>query len=87
MTSDSMPESYREAFEVAVSKTRDWTLKPSPGPEPECHLEGRPYLVSTFFDSMTKCAEPMPTKICAAVLEIMGGVREDERAEIERHPS
>jgi hypothetical protein len=29
----------------------------------------------------------MPTKICAAVLEIMGGVREDERAEIERHPS
>jgi hypothetical protein len=85
MTNDSMPESYREAFHACLVRTGDWMTHG--GPEPECYLENQPYPASTFFDFMTKFAEPMRQIDCQLALKIMGGVLEDEQADIQRDQS
>jgi hypothetical protein len=85
MSDDPMLESHRESFHAALVRTRDW--RRHGGPEPECYLENRPLPASTFFDFMTKFAEPMPPIDLNLALQIIGGVRETERADIERDPS
>ncbi len=83
---DPMPEKYREAFHAALVRTLDWMTHG--GPEPECYLENRPYAASAFFVLMTKFDQDQMRQIdCELALQIMGGVRSDERADIERDAS
>ncbi len=82
-----MQEKHREAFHACLVKTRDW-MGPTGGHEPECQLETQTYPAGTFFNFMTKFdQDKMRETDFELALRIMGGVREDERADIERDPS
>ena len=86
MTADlPMPQSFREAFHRAIVQTHDWIR--SGGREPKCTLEDQSWLADTLFGAMTEFdQDQLPEPDREIVLQIIGGVRSDERADMERDP-
>ena len=83
---ESMPESYRDAFQRALVRTRDWIRRD--GPEPNLNLDGTPIAAQTLFDLMTKFRrDEMQAIEIQLTYEILGGVREAEQDAIRSDPS
>jgi hypothetical protein len=83
---ESMPDSYREAFQRALVRTHDWIRRD--GPEPKVNLDGTPIAAQTLFDLMTKFRrDEMQAIEIQLTYEILGGVREAEQNAIRSDPS
>jgi hypothetical protein len=84
---DQMPASFLAAFQKALVKTHDW-MGPGAGSEPQCSLEDKEYSVGGFFGLMTPFVHDQLNDLDLwLVHKILGGVRENERAEIDANPT
>jgi hypothetical protein len=83
---ESMPNSYREAFQRALVRTFDWLRHG--GAEPDVDLDGMPITAQTLFDLMTRFArDEMEAVEIQLTHEILGIVRQAERDAITSNPS
>jgi hypothetical protein len=84
---DHMPASFLAAFQNALVKTHDW-MRPGAGSEPRCSLEDKEYSVGEFFGLMTPFVQDRLNDLDLwLVHKILGGVRVNERAEIDANPT
>lgn len=84
---DHIPASFLAAFQRALVKTHDW-MRPGAGGEPQCSLEDKEYSVGEFFGLMTPFVQDRLSDLDLwLVRKILGGIRENERAEIDANPT